>query len=207
MRAPVWICLVLGGGILCSWERFGCVPVAAIDKPSLRTLTDEALALPVPEMADPFAPPSSKAPPPPPMLEPGQPPRRIADFMRAHANDPDPWQVTLYWLRAPGERVPERRQFMGRRVLSRADLPPARAAALVERLMRRESYFHSLCAGITGCTSIDSFGLRIARGGERLDLAENCGRIVVSAADGSGEMAFFSESMSTELQRLVDRLL
>jgi hypothetical protein len=206
MRAPVWICLVLGGGILCSWERFGCVPLAAIDKPSLRTLTDEALALGIPDVADPFAPPPPKPPPPPPPVSRAvDPPRSIADFVHAHANDPDPWQVTLYRLRDAGEgkRIPERREFMGQRIVGRADLPPARAAELVGWMMEGASY----ADGRNGCVSTESTGLRIARGGAALDLMENCGHLFLTAAAWDGEMTVLSEERSLELQGLVERFL
>jgi hypothetical protein len=203
MRAPVWICLVLGGGILCSWERFGCVPLASIDKPSVRTLTDEALALVVPDVADPFAPPPQKAPPPPPpMPRSVDPPRSITDFVRAHANDPDPWQVTLYRLREVDGRAARGQQFMGQRIVDRADLPPARADRLVDLLTRSPSF----ADGRNGCVSTESTGLRIARGGAALDLMENCGHLFLTAATWDGEMTVLSEDMALEWQSLFERV-
>ncbi len=206
MRAPVWICLVLGGGILCSWERFGCVPVASIDKPSLRTLTDGALALPVPEVDDAFAAASPKPspPPPPPVMKPVAPPRRIADFVRLHQSDPGPWQVTLYRLRAAkeGARVRADELFMGQRIVDRVELPRESAAELVGWMTQSASY----ADGCNGCVSTESLGLRLARGGEHMDLEENCGHIFLAEAE-LGSESLFSDRMTDRLKDVAERFL
>ncbi len=118
-------------------------------------------------------PPRPPPPPPPPAApkaieSPAPVPDRIAEFLRTHANDADPWRVTLYSL---GE---DDGPFLGGNVLRQQRVKDAIAAEVVAWLGDDKTYATEI--GTRGCSWVTpELGIEIARGSASLRMRYSCG--------------------------------
>ena len=122
------------------------------------------------------------------------PPERVATFLREHANDPEPWELTLYDVVNDDDDKrgdPRLGRFLGRSALQRRRGDARVVSELAARLGRDSSYVD----GDSGCITSEALGVRLVRGSASLDFIYNCGHVYLTPEGHTGTYALFSDEM------------
>ena len=109
-------------------------------------------------------------------------PPQIADFLQAHARDPDPWHVTF-------------RNDHDKRAVA---LAASDAAELVGRLAETGAYLD----GDIGCVSDDPLRIEIRRGGASLALVFDCGHLYLTPRRHDGPFVILSSDVIERIEAL-----